>query len=80
MFCGGDMEKLISMGSATNPLIKDIPTFVIFAALPMNVLKSIAVGVLAMLLYKPLRPFLKADNPFGKKKTEENKDNLKTKK
>lgn len=68
MFCGGDMEKLISMGSATNPLIKDIPTFVIFAALPMNLLKSTAVGILAMLLYKPLRPFLKEDNPFAKKK------------
>lgn len=68
MFCGGDMEKLISMGSATNPLIKDIPTFVIFAALPMNLLKSIAVGLLAMILYKPLRPFLKEDNPFAKRK------------
>lgn len=59
MFCGGDMEELISKGSATNPWIKDIPTFVVFAALPMNVLKSTAVGILTMLLYKPLRPFIK---------------------
>lgn len=68
MFCGGDMEKLISMGSATNPLIKDIPTFVIFAALPMNVLKSTAVGILALLLYKPLSPFLKGSPKAGGKK------------
>lgn len=76
MFCGGDMEKLISMGSATNPLIKDIPTFVIFAALPMNVLKSTAVGILAMLLYKPLSPFLKGTRKV--KKVQEKKTEAKT--
>ena len=26
MFCGGNMEALVGMGSAVNPLIKDIPT------------------------------------------------------
>lgn len=70
MFFGGDLETLISIGSATNPLIKNIPTFVIFAALPMNLLKSIAVGILAMFLYKPLRPFMKESQPFKKKKKE----------
>ena len=59
MFFEGSLETLISIGNATNPWIKDIPTFVMFAALPMNLLKSVAVGILAMLLYKPLRPFLK---------------------
>lgn len=70
MFFGGDLETLISIGSATNPLIKNIPTFVVFAALPMNLLKSLAVGILAMLLYKPLRPFLKESSPFKKRKKE----------
>ena len=68
MFFGGDLETLISIGGATNPLITNIPTFVVFAALPMNLLKSIAVGILAMLLYKPLRPFLKDSNPFKNRK------------
>jgi len=70
MFFGGDLETLISVGSATNPMIKNIPTFVIFAALPMNFLKSVAVGILAMLLYKPFRPFMKESRPFKKKKKE----------
>lgn len=67
MFFKGSLETLISVGSATNPWIKDIPTFVMFAALPMNLLKSVAVGILAMLLYKPLRPFLKESKSFKRK-------------
>lgn len=70
MFCDGDMEKLVAMGSV-NPLIKDIPTFVLFTAVPINLLKSVADGVLTMLLYKPLRPVFKASD--GKNKKEEKK-------
>lgn len=70
MFCDGDMEKLVAMGSM-NPLIKDIPTFVLFTAVPINLLKSVADGVLTMLLYKPLRPVFKASD--GKNKKEEKK-------
>lgn len=70
MFCGGDMEALVGMGSAVNPLIKDIPTFVLFTAVPINLLKSIAVGVLTMLLYKPLRPVFKAGMKGNGKKAE----------
>ncbi len=66
MFCGGDMEKLVAMGSI-NPLIKDIPTFVLFTAVPINLLKSVADGVLTMLLYKPLRPVFKASDRKNKK-------------
>ncbi len=69
MFCGGDMEALVGMGSAINPLIKDIPTFVLFTAVPINLLKSVAVGVLTMLLYKPLKPVFKA----GAEKSKHNK-------
>ncbi len=72
MFFGGSLETLISIGSATNPWIQNIPTFVVFAALPMNLLKSIAVGILAMLLYKPLRPFLKESQPFKSRKKKSN--------
>lgn len=60
MFCDGDMNALISMGSTVNPLIKDIPTFVLFTAVPINLLKSVAVGGLTMILYKPLKPVFKA--------------------
>lgn len=70
MFFGGSLETLISIGNATNPWITNIPTFVIFAALPINLLKSLAVGILALLLYKPLRPFLKADKTKKAKKTD----------
>lgn len=70
MFCGGNMEALVGMGSAVNPLIKDIPTFVLFTAVPINLLKSVVVGVLTMLLYKPLRPVFKAGMKSDVKKAE----------
>lgn len=70
MFCDGDMEKLLAMGSI-NPLIKDIPTFVLFTAVPINLLKSVAVGVLTMLIYRPLRGILKGNTAEKKEKISE---------
>ena len=80
MFCDGDMDALVGMGSAVNPLIKDIPTFVLFTAVPINLLKSIAVGLLTMLLKKPLRPVFKAGNKNDAiKKTETVKEEVEQK-
>ena len=62
MFLGGNMEALIGMGSKVNPLIKDIPTFVMFAAVPINIIKSAADSVLAIVLYRFLRPLWKPSN------------------
>lgn len=53
------MDTIIEMGSAVNPVIKDVPTFVIFAVAPVNFLKSGTVSLITLLIYKPLSPILK---------------------
>lgn len=51
---GGDAAVIIDGAHEVNRLINDVGTYAIFAAGPINILKSVSVSVLAMLLYKPL--------------------------
>ena len=48
------MEALVQMGSAINPNIDGLLSFVILAVAPFNLLKGILVSALVFLLYKPL--------------------------
>ena len=58
---GLPLENIIAMGSAINPRIDNITTFVMFAVAPLNLIKGISVSVLTLLLYKKVaRPL------FGK--------------
>ena len=52
------MDALIGMGTALVPLIKDRFTFVLLATTPFNIVKSIAVSLVTMLLYKRISPIL----------------------
>ena len=54
------VEGLIAMGTAINPAITDLTTFVFFAVAPLNLLKSGAVSLLTMFVYKPLRVIMKS--------------------
>lgn len=56
------VSSFIEMGSAINPLIHDVATFVLFAVAPINIIKGILASVPTLLVYKPLSPLLK-DNP-----------------
>ena len=47
------------MGSAVNPAITDITTFVCFAVAPLNLLKGGVVSFITMLVYKPLHVMMK---------------------
>ena len=49
---GLPLDSIIAMGTAVNPAIGDIPTFVVLAVAPLNLLKGCAVSLLTMLLYK----------------------------
>jgi riboflavin transporter FmnP len=53
------LEGLIEMGTAINPAVTNIVTFVAFCVAPLNLLKGTFVSVLTFLLYKPLSPILK---------------------
>jgi riboflavin transporter FmnP len=56
---GLPLDQLISMGTAVNPAITNIPTFVCLAVAPFNLIKGILISALTLLLYKPLRPIMK---------------------
>lgn len=56
---GWPMEKLIGMGTAVNPKITDMNSFVIWAIIPFNLLKYSLVCVLVALLYKGLESVIR---------------------
>lgn len=56
-----ELEKLIAMGTAVNPAINNMWTFILLAVAPFNMLKGILVSVLTMLLYKKISIILKGN-------------------
>ena len=52
------MDKLIGMGTALIPLIKDKLTFVLLATTPFNLIKGFLVSLLTTLVYKRVSPLL----------------------
>lgn len=60
---GLPMETLVGMGSAVNPAITNVTTFVLLAVAPFNLLKGVVVSVITYGLYKYVSPILKG-NPM----------------
>ena len=56
---GMPMEALVGMGTAVNPAITGLGTFVLFAVVPFNILKGIVVSIVTLIIYKKLSPILK---------------------
>lgn len=57
---GLPMETLVSMGTAINPAITNVMTFVVLAVAPFNLLKGVVVSILTMLLYKRISGLIKS--------------------
>ncbi|MDO5410827.1 MAG: ECF transporter S component [Lachnospiraceae bacterium] len=55
---GMPMDKLIAMGTAVNGLITNIPTFVLIAVVPFNLIKGIIVSLITDLVYKRVRKLI----------------------
>lgn len=57
---GLPLDTILAMGSAINPHISSLSTFVLFAVAPLNLLKGVVVSVLTVALYKRVeKPLLK---------------------
>lgn len=56
---GMPIDALVEMGTAVNAHITSLPTFVIFAVAPFNLLKGILVSLIVFLIYKKIRPIFK---------------------
>lgn len=59
---GMPLDAIIGMGTAINPAITDITSFVMIAVAPLNLLKGMVISVLTLLIYKKISPVLKAAN------------------
>ncbi len=56
---GMDWEKMLNMHQSISPLIKDIPTLIVFSILPFNVISRAITSIVTMLLYKKVSNFIK---------------------
>lgn len=56
---GLPLEQIIAMGSAINGNINSVSTLVLFAVVPMNLLKGTAVSLITILIYKKISIILK---------------------
>jgi len=55
---GAPVQAFIEMGSALNPAITDLKTFVLYAVVPFNIFKGIVVSASVLLIYKRISPIL----------------------
>jgi len=55
---GMPMEVIVGMGTKVNSAITSVPTLVLFAVVPFNLLKGFVVSLLTFLLYKRISPIL----------------------
>lgn len=60
LFGGINVSDLVAMGTAVNPAIKDLFTFVLLAVTPLNILKGVLVTILEGLVYTPINKAFKS--------------------
>lgn len=56
---GMPIDALIGMGTAVNPSITNLSTFVLFAVAPLNLLKGAIITGVTVVIYKKLSPIIK---------------------
>lgn len=55
---GFPVSAVVEMGSAVNSAIVDLPTFILYAIIPFNLIKGLVVSVFTVMLYKYVSPLL----------------------
>lgn len=56
---GMPLEAIIGMGTAINPKITNVTSFVFFAVAPLNLIKGSLVSIITLLIYKKISPIIK---------------------
>ena len=54
----GGIDSIVSLGTAVNPMVNNLATFVVICVVPFNALKGLICSVIAFLLYKRVSPIL----------------------
>ncbi len=63
---GMPVDAIIEMGTALNPGITNIWTFVLFAVVPLNIIKGTLVSIVTLLVYKKVSPVMKRSGVTAK--------------
>lgn len=63
------MDAIVAMGSKVNPLVKDMPTLVLWSIAPFNLVKGILVSAITILIYKKVSPILHNEGNYSKSST-----------
>ena len=58
----GSGASIVDMGTKVNPAITDVTTLVLFAVVPLNLIKGGIVSLITILIYKKLSPILKSSH------------------
>ena len=58
----GTGASIVEMGTKVNPSITDVTTLVLFAVVPLNLIKGGVVSLVTILIYKKLSPILKSSH------------------
>lgn len=53
-----ELDKIVQMGTAVNKHITSVPTLVMYAVAPFNLIKGVLVSILTFLLYKRISPLM----------------------
>lgn len=56
---GMPVDALVAMGTAVNPTITSLTTFVLFAVAPFNLIKGVLVSVIVFFIYKKISPIFR---------------------
>ena len=59
---GFPVAAVVGMGSAINPNIKDLNSFILLSIIPFNILKGIVVSAVTLGIYKRVSPLLHKEN------------------
>ncbi len=54
IFMNIPIDSFIGMGSAVNPLVSNLPTLILFAVVPFNIIKGVLVSCIVFFIYKPI--------------------------
>lgn len=68
LFFKNDLDKIIGMGTKVNSHITSVPTLVLYAVVPFNLLKGAVVSLLTFLLYKRISPLMHKGDARKKRK------------
>lgn len=53
-------ESVMEMAARSNKAIVDMKTYILYAVVPFNILKSMVVSIFTLLIYKRLSPLLRS--------------------